>query len=184
MLANMLKRHTVGLYGILAAIMLAGPACAADKADTNNDGQEKSRATETTAARPDTKEKGEPAVQSPQDKSSSQKKDQEIIDVYLFHGSYRCFSCNKMEALTQEAIEESFAQQKKNGTVRFQHVNVEEDGNRHFIQDYNISAISIILSQKAGDKEKQWKNLDKVWVLLRNEEKFKEYVVNEIKAYL
>ncbi len=162
MISNMLKRHSVRLCSILTALMLAGPACAADKADADNDGQAESR---TTEAKSDVKENG-------------------VVDVYLFHGSYRCFSCNKMEELTLEAIDESFAEQKKNGTVKFKHVNVEEDGNRHFVQDYNIRAISIILSNKSGGEEEEWKNLDKVWMLLRNEEKFKEYITEEIKAYL
>lgn len=162
MISKMFKRHSVRLCGILTAIALAGPACAADKADADNDGQAKSR---TTEAKADVKENG-------------------VVDVYLFHGSYRCPSCNKMEELTLETIDESFAEQKKNGTVKFRHVNVEEDGNKHFVQDYNIRAISIILSNKSGGEEQEWKNLDKVWMLLRNEEKFKNYIAEEIKAYL
>lgn len=172
------------MLGVLTAFMLANPACASDKTDVAASARQMQKKSKATATRPVAKSKSEAAVQTPSAQTSESEKKQNIVDVYLFHGTYRCHSCNKMEALAVEAIDESLAEQKKNGTVRFQHVNIEEDTNRHFIQDYRISAISIILSQKSGDKEKQWKNLDKVWVLLHNEQKFKEYVVKEIKAYL
>jgi len=33
-------------------------------------------------------------------------------------------------------------------------------------------------------KEKQWKNLQKVWELVHDEKAFKEYIRSEIKDYL
>ena len=181
---NLPKNNTVRLLGVLAAFMLANPACASDKTDAAAKAQQTQKKSEATADKQVVESKSEAAVQASSGQTSESEKEQNIVDVYLFHGTYRCYSCNKMEELTLETIDESLAEQKKNGTVRFKHVNVEEDANRHFIQDYRISAISIILSQKSGDKEKQWKNLDQVWMLLRNEQKFKDYVLNEINAYL
>jgi hypothetical protein len=113
-----------------------------------------------------------------------EKKTGPTVDVYLFHGTYRCYSCNLMEEITLEAIEESLQAEKQAGTVVFHHVNVEEDKNKHFIKDYKIAAISIILSQKTDGKEKQWKNLDQVWLLLKTPDKFKAYVLKEIENYL
>ena len=116
--------------------------------------------------------------------NSSEKKNSKTIDVYLFHGTYRCFSCNLMEELTKQAIDEQLGKEKQSGIVVFHHINVEEPQNQHFIQDYRLVAISIILSQKLDGKEKQWKNLDKVWEYLREPNMFKEYVITEIKNYL
>jgi hypothetical protein len=178
------KNNTVRLLGVLTAFMLANPTCASDKTDAAKTAQQEPQRNEATAAKSVAEPKSEVAVQASSGQTSESEKEQNIVDVYLFHGTYRCYSCNKMEELTLEAIDESLAEHKKNGSVRFKHVNVEEGANRHFIQDYRISAISIILSQKTADKEKQWKNLDQVWILLRNEDTFKEYVLNEIKAYL
>lgn len=115
---------------------------------------------------------------------SAEKKPETKVDVYLFHGTYRCYSCNLMEELAVEAIHEQLSKEKESGTVVFHHLNVEEPHNRHFIDDYRLAAISIILSQKSGGKEKQWKNLDQVWTLLRDRERFKDYVVKEIRNYL
>jgi hypothetical protein len=181
----------------MTAIFIAAsnPACAKEPAAKNTDSKTVSNHAGTSAA---PKTNAQPAVsssavnppaqqtnvqsesaQAAQDKISDTK-----IDVYLFHGSYRCYSCNLMEEMAVEAIDEQLAKEKEAGIVVFHHVNIEESPNRHFIDDYKIASISIIISQKSGGKEKYWKNLDKVWMLLKNRENFKEYVIKEIQTYL
>ncbi|MFP4521135.1 MAG: nitrophenyl compound nitroreductase subunit ArsF family protein [Fibrobacterota bacterium] len=153
---------------LCAVLIMVNPACAEKRGETE-DAQSISQNKDETA-------KTISAAKSEETESA--------VDVYLFHGSYRCRSCNLMEELTLEVIDERLAREKKNGSVRFSHVNVEKDENRHFIDKYKISSISIIVSKKSGGKETKWKNLDKVWTLLGNNEKFKEYVLAEIETYL
>ncbi len=187
------KRGTL-FMSLLVALSVAAinPACAEKGAPEKNVQTETTSSTQTTEQQnPDaaagSSASGAHEQQPEQNETAAAAADKEAVakvDVYLFHGTHRCYSCNLMEEMTIEAIDEKLAREKKNGKVAFRHVNVEEDGNRHFIDDYNIRAISIILSRKSGGKEQQWKNLDKVWMLLRNREKFKEYVVKEIRDYL
>jgi len=42
----------------------------------------------------------------------------------------------------------------------------------------------MIISDIVNGKEKQWKNLQKVWELIHNEQAFKEYIRREVSAYL
>lgn len=106
------------------------------------------------------------------------------VVVYYFHGTYRCQSCTTIEMYTEEAVKEAFAAELKSGALEWKAVNVETPETQHFIQDYKLYTKSVIVSEVADDKEQRWKNLAKVWELLHNEKTFKDYVKQEIAAYL
>lgn len=107
-----------------------------------------------------------------------------IINVYYFHGKARCYSCTLIEKLTRQGVEEGFPQELADGRVRFAALNVEQDENKHFIKDYKLYTKSVIVSDVIEGKEGRWKNLQKVWELLRDEEAFKDYVQDEVRQYL
>lgn len=107
----------------------------------------------------------------------------QIINVYYFHTSYRCYSCNMIEGLTREAITEEFSQELEKGTLTFTSANIETDMNKFFIDKYKLVSKSIIVSKVLDSKETEWKNLDQIWFLLREQDTFKKYVIDEIKKY-
>ena len=104
--------------------------------------------------------------------------------VYYFHTEYRCWSCNQFENLTKEVLEEFFRDQVAKGKLEFRPINVETDHNRHFIEDYKLITKSIILSLQKENKQLDWKNMDKIWTLVREAEKFKSYIKEGIANYL
>jgi thiol-disulfide isomerase/thioredoxin len=106
------------------------------------------------------------------------------VIVYYFHGKYRCGTCKRIEQLTKEAVAESFANEMKTRLVEMKVINVDEPENKHFAKDYQLFTRSVVLSDTVNGKEKQWKNLQKVWELVRNEEAFKKYIRDEVTAYL
>ena len=106
------------------------------------------------------------------------------VIIYYFHGKFRCRTCKRIEQLTKEAITESFANEIRTGLVEMKVINVDEKENSHFSNDYKLFTRSVVVSYIVKGNEKQWKNLQKVWELVRNDEAFKEYIRNEIKAYL
>lgn len=106
------------------------------------------------------------------------------VTVYYFHGKYRCYSCNLIEQLTRISVEEGFSEEIGKGLVSFKVLNVEEQENSHFIKDYSLYTKSVIVSDVRGGKEIRWKNLTKVWELLRNEVAFKSYVQAEVNKFL
>lgn len=106
------------------------------------------------------------------------------IIAYYFHGTYRCPSCKTIEEWSHDAIKNSFQEELKNGRLVWKALNIEDVQHRHFIKDYNLYTKSLIISEMNGEKEIRWKNLDKVWQLLRNQEKFFSYVASEVKKYL
>ncbi len=106
------------------------------------------------------------------------------VVAYYFHTTFRCSSCKKIEAYSREAIESGFSKELKEGTLQWRVINVEESGNRHFVDDYRLFTKSLVLVRLNEGKQKDWKNLMKVWELLGNKEAFLRYVQNELRSYL
>ena len=103
---------------------------------------------------------------------------------YFYSDSYRCASCRKIEAYTKNAVKEAFSKELDNGKMEFSLVDLDKDETKPSIEKYKLFTKSVIVSEFSGDEEVKWQNLDKVWTLLNNEEKFKEYIIKEVKAYL
>jgi len=106
------------------------------------------------------------------------------VVAYYFHGSFRCQTCRKLEAFSREAVESGFPEDLKAGRIEWRVINVEEPGNEHFIQDYQLVSKALVLVAKDGSKQTQWKNLQDIWTLVNNKEAFIKYVQTEIRSYL
>ena len=106
------------------------------------------------------------------------------VVVYYFHTTNRCYSCTQLEKMTYLAIVEGFEQELADGRVKFAAINVEQDENKHFVKDYKLYTKSVIVSAEAHGNEKRWKNLQKVWELLRDDQAFTDYVQEEVRQYL
>ncbi len=107
----------------------------------------------------------------------------EII-AYYFRTTYRCASCRKIEAYSKEAIENGFAEQIESGTIKFASVNIDEAENKHFVKDYKLYTKSLVICDMEDGEQVEWKNLTRVWQLIRNKQEFVKYVQDEINAYL
>ena len=103
---------------------------------------------------------------------------------YYFHGTFRCYTCTNMEKYSREAIEANFKDALTSGKLEFLSVNVEDRGNEHFVNDYQLYTKTLILSLVKDGKEVKSKNLDKIWELARNKQKFIDYVTSEINGFM
>jgi hypothetical protein len=126
-----------------------------------------------------TESKGEPPIPD----ASSPQGNQKVV-AYYFHGRVRCVSCVKIESLSVKAIKEGFPGDLKDGRLEFREVNVEEPGNRHFIDDYRLTSQSLVIVEYRDGRQVHWKNLEKVWTLLGSEKEFFPYVQEGVSSYL
>lgn len=135
---------------------------------------------ETTADRPNTDTAGTDtaAVAAPDSTVSPR------VVAYYFYTTKRCASCRKIEAWSAEAINTGFADELENGSLEFRALNIDEEDNKHFIDDYKLYTKSLIVTKRADGSETEWKNLQKVWELLGNQDEFVQYVQDEVAAYL
>jgi hypothetical protein len=72
----------------------------------------------------------------------------------------------------------------ENGFLVFKAVNTDEKENEHFIDDYKLYTKALILSKVKDGEEVEWVNLDKIWKLVGDEDKYKTYVTSEVKEFL
>jgi len=103
--------------------------------------------------------------------------------VYYFYTTQRCPSCIKIEKFTREALESEFAQELKDGIIVWKMVNVDEPGNAHYMDDFQLYTKSVVLVETSGDSVARWKNLPRIWQLLNDQSEFTRYITDEVTAF-
>ena len=106
------------------------------------------------------------------------------IVAYYFYTNQRCITCRTIEEFTHEALEGGFADDLEHGRLVWRPVNVQSQDNRHFIQDYQLTSKSVVLAEMAGEEQTRWKNLDQVWLLVRDKKAFLSYIQDETRDFL
>ena len=106
------------------------------------------------------------------------------ITVYYFHTNYRCTTCRAIEAYSEEAIRGAFAGDLAVGRLVWRAVNVELRENQHFIEDFQLVTKSLVLVEERNGDVVRFKNLDKVWQLVRDKQRFLDYVHSETRDFM
>ncbi len=107
------------------------------------------------------------------------------VTAYYFHGKVRCQSCVNIERFSREAINEGFPNELAGGLLEFRDVVVQEPGNEHYMDDYQLSSWALVLVEYRNGKQTRWKNVDKVWeYVLGDPASFHDYVKKEVRDFL
>ncbi len=104
--------------------------------------------------------------------------------VYYFHGNRRCVTCRKLEAYAQEALETGFQQEMADSLLIWQPTNYDEKENKHYLEDYQLYTKALIISRTYEGEEIGWVNLDKIWQLVGDKDKYIEYVQKETRRFI
>ena len=83
----------------------------------------------------------------------------------------------KIEKYTQGAVVSI-----NDKSIIYKSIDMENPENAPSVKKYNLFTKSVIISKTNNGKEK-WKNLDKIWLKVGNEQEFKKYVTSEIKNF-
>ncbi|MBL8027368.1 MAG: hypothetical protein JNL74_13190 [Fibrobacteres bacterium] len=106
------------------------------------------------------------------------------IVVYYFLTNQRCRSCIYLENTTKASLDQNFADELKKGNIVFKAVNIDEPQNKHFIDEYGLFTKSVIVSSMEKGVQKKWKNLDKIWDLIGQDDVFKAYITSELRTFI
>lgn len=106
------------------------------------------------------------------------------VIAYYFHGTARCSSCMLIERYAKEALVANFPEALAVGKLEFKAVNVEESGNEHYSDDYQLYTKSLVLSLIQDGREMKSENLTKVWEYLRDKQQFFDYVSEAVNNFL
>lgn len=110
--------------------------------------------------------------------------DSEHVVVYYFHGDRRCRTCRGIQATIEQTINENFADQIVAGRLEYREVNFEDDENKHFIQQFQLSFGTMIVATVKGDKILEWENCGKVWDYGHESTALVEYVADRVREHL
>ena len=102
------------------------------------------------------------------------------LNVYYFRSNFRCSNCYKIEEYTKEAIEKYFQDKLESGEIVYRVINIDEEENAYFVDDYQLYTKSVVLSKLRDGEEVEYKNLQKVWEYLNDQEKFHSYIKEEV----
>ncbi len=67
------------------------------------------------------------------------------VEVFYFHFSRRCFTCNAVEKETKIALEALYPKQMEAGTVTFTEVNLDEEGSKVLAQKHKASGQGLLV---------------------------------------
>lgn len=109
---------------------------------------------------------------------------QNRVEVYYFHGNFRCVNCHNMEKWTKQTIESYFKKEVESGKLVFRIINTDTKSNEHYMTDYKLYTKSVVLALIKDGKEVRYENLAKVWDHLRSADGFCRYIKGEIEKYL
>jgi len=77
-----------------------------------------------------------------------------------------------------------FAIRENDRWLSWEEVNFEEKEKAHYVKDFDLMFSSVIVVKYQDGKQVEWKNLQKVWELVRDKPAFTDYVQSEVKAWL
>ena len=106
------------------------------------------------------------------------------VIAYYFHGTVRCETCQKIERMAREVIEDKFKTELSAKRLVFKPVNYDLPENAHFLQDYKLPCPSLVLVRRKDGKDEQWKLLGETWQRVEDATKFNRYVEEEMSKAL
>jgi hypothetical protein len=114
-----------------------------------------------------------------QSKSKKSKSDK-TVEAYYFHNTRRCGWCENLEKSSREAVEALYAEELKDGAVKFSSINLQQPEGVELAKRYNISSVSFVIA--SGDEST---NLTQAGLAVRRDpESYKKAIKETVDAYL
>lgn len=104
------------------------------------------------------------------------------VVVTYFHTTFRCPTCNAIERLAKELVQQDYADKLARGLLEWHTINFQERND--LAQRYELAAGAVVVSKIQDGKEVAFQRLDDVWTLHDKPEQFKRYVEDVINTYL
>ncbi len=106
------------------------------------------------------------------------------IRVVYFHAAKRCESCVNMQNYTEQTIKANFAQLIADRKLFYEALCVDEPQNAHYKEDFELPFNMVVAIEYEKGAIKRWQKFEQVWDHIKDEGKFKQYVLDEMKWFL
>lgn len=127
---------------------------------------------------------GKNAAKSEQqaDGQSTVRENGTYVAVYYLHSTYRCTTCNTIEKMTRELLENAYSQPLAEGKMQW----FEDDfqKNEALAKQFEVIASCVVVADIKDGVVIEYKRLDDVWTLMADPKAFNQYISQAIDAYL
>ena len=106
------------------------------------------------------------------------------IEVFDFHSTHRCMTCNAIEANTKYTLNTYFAEELKDDEITFQLINVDEKENEKITEKFEASGTALILNVINRGKETQIDLTDFAFMKGNDQEAFSQELKTKIDTEL
>jgi thiol-disulfide isomerase/thioredoxin len=100
------------------------------------------------------------------------------VAVFYFHGKMRCPTCNELEKVSREAVEENFAD---NDDVNFYEIDFSIKENQDISNKYEVAFSSLVIAKKDNHIDISMETFPLVF---SDPNQIKELIINEVNNYL
>lgn len=105
------------------------------------------------------------------------------VQVFLFHATRRCSACIAIGRLAGETVNERFQDELKAGQIEFREVDIDLPENKELAQKFQASGSALYLNAIKDGADNIEQDI-KVWSLVGNTAKFKDYLGGRINSLL
>ena len=128
--------------------------------------------------------KEEKSVETPVKAAEADAARVDKVVVYYFHNTRRCPTCLGIQKGIEETIHEKFSRDIDAGMLEFQELNMEDEPNKKYVQQFQLSFSTMIVAAEAKGETRKWENAGKVWDFAQAPEELRAYVEKMIRQQL
>ncbi len=88
-----------------------------------------------------------------QETTSESVSDKDRVEVLYFHGKQRCITCNAIENLTKEVLDEDFKKQLENGEIQFKIIDISTKEGEMTADKYEVTWSSLFIDKWQNGEE-------------------------------
>ena len=104
------------------------------------------------------------------------------LRVYYLHATFRCVTCNTIERMAREVVDQQFSDALADGAVEWQEADFQK--NDALAKQFDVIASCVVVAKMRGDTVLDFKRLDEVWTLMKDAPRFNAYIGDAIRGYL
>jgi len=105
-----------------------------------------------------------------------------LVRVYYMHGTMRCTTCNSIQRMTEQLLEDKYLQEMVDDKIEFTEVNFQE--NENLAKRFDVLTSCVVVAKIEYGKIVAHQTLVKVWTLFQKPAEFNAYISKAIQVYL
>ena len=104
--------------------------------------------------------------------------------VYFFYNDVYCDTCEKLEGYALGAVRAHFGDELNAGIIQWRSIDMTTPENAHYAVDYSLYSKSIVLVELDNGEVVRWKNLEEIWDLVYDQQKYVHYIRDSMKDFM